>query len=289
MQNTLTYLAVAPRRVPLSLRIVNVFGGLSQLGWGILLFGSIFFWPFGGQADLSFLTFDGGGRAMGRVTGFKETGASENDQKVMATHYEYSVAGRTFTGTSYTTDALPAEAAPVEVEYDASDPATSRIAGMRRAVFGPWTLLVGILPLAGAILVYFGMRSGMKRNRLLRNGLLASGKLVSREETNVTVNRRRLWKLTFEFVDRLGQRHQAVAATTAYERLEDEAAEPLLYDADDPQRAYVLDELPARPRVEGGELVGRGASAVFVLILPAIVIAVNALIVTLKLGVMKLP
>jgi hypothetical protein len=273
-----------PRPVPLSLRILNFFNGAAQAGWIVFGFGMIFFYFFGTNADLSFATFrDAGGRAAGRVTRIEQTGASEDGDAVEAAHYEYSVAGRPFSGRSYSTAGSPAEGEDVTVEYDEDDPSRSRIAGMRRAIFGPWAIVVGVFPLVGLVVLWFATRSGMKRNHLLRDGVLATGKLVSTEGTNVYVNKRRVWALTFEFVDRMGQRREAVVRTSDPEALRDEAAEPLLYDPDDPQRAYLLDEAPARPRFEGnGEMVGRPAAAVFALLIPALVLGLHALLLGMK-------
>jgi hypothetical protein len=276
--------APPPRPVPLSLRILNFFNGFAQIGWLVFGFGMIFFYFFGTNADLSFATFrDAGGRASGRVVRVEQTGASEDGDAVEAAHYEYSVAGRPFSGKSYATDGSPAEGENVTVEYDEDHPARSRIAGMRRAIFGPWAIVVAIFPLVGFVILWFATRSGMKRNHLLSNGVLTTGKLVSTEGTNMYVNRRRVWELTFEFTDRMGRRCTATARTTDTERLRDEAAEPLLYDPDDPQRAYLLDEAPARPHFEGnGELAGRPAAALAALFLPALVIGLNALLLGMK-------
>ena len=277
------HFAAPPRSVPLSLRIVNLFNGFAQIGWFVFGFGMIFFWVFGAQADFSFATFHVDGRARGRVTQVEGTGASENKQSVEAMHYEYSVAGRTLTGKSFATGSSVTTGDEVTVEYDEGSPERSRIAGMRRAMFGPFAAIVVIFPLVGFVIVYFSLRSGLRRNQLLRDGILTNGTLIDRAPTNVTVNHRRVWELTFEFTDRNGQRREAKARGTDTSRLEDDPREPLLYDPNDPERAYVLDEAPARPRLENGELVGRGFAAIPVLIIPALVIAGNAFAFYLKL------
>lgn len=276
--------APPPRPVPLSLRILNFFNGAAQLGWIVFGFGMIFFYVFGTNADLSFATFrDAGGRAAGRVVRIEQTGASENGDSVEAAHYEYSVAGKPFSGKSYSTAGSPAEGEAVTVEYDEDYPWRSRIAGMRRAIFGPWVMVVTVFPLVGLVILWFATRGGMKRNHLLRHGVVTTGTLVGTEGTNMYVNKRRVWKLTFAFTDRMGRRCEAVASTTDTERLRDEAAEPLLYDPDDPQRAYLLDEAPARPRFEdNGEMAGRPAAALFALLIPALIIGVNTLLLGMK-------
>lgn len=283
-----THLAAPPRHVPVSLRVLNFFNGTAQVGWGVLGFGMIFFWIFGSQADFSFATFHGSGRTIGRVIRVEDTRASENKTRVRASYYQYSVAGSTFDGKSYVTGAAPVEGAEVAVEYDEGNPVRSRISGMRRAMFGPWAMFVVVFPLVGFAILLQGTRSGIKRNRLLRDGILTTGTLLRKEPTNTTVNKRRVWEFTFEFQDRAGKRQEVRARTTDVDRLQDESAEPLLYDPNDSTRAYLLDEVPSRPRFEGnGEIAGRGVAAIFALLLPLIVIGLNALAVSVKVGAVR--
>jgi len=277
-------LAPPPRRVPLSLRLLNVFNGFAQIGWVVFGFGMIFGWLFVGNADFSVLTFRGPhAQSAGRVTSVEPTGASVNRQRVMAHHYEFSVAGSTVRGTSYTNGESRSAGDAVTIEYDADHPERSRIEGMRRAQFTPAVGFVLIFPFIGAVLVFFATRIGLRRNQLLRQGILADGKLLGRDRTNVVVNGQPVWALTFEFTARDGQRHEAVARTTYTARLEDEAREPLLYDPDRPEHAYVLDEAPARPQFEpNGDLRGRPAGFLAA-ILPGIVIAANLLALAFKM------
>ncbi|HEX2060794.1 MAG TPA: DUF3592 domain-containing protein [Thermoanaerobaculia bacterium] len=278
-------LAPPPRRVPVSLQIANIFNGFAQVGWAVFGFSMIFFWVFGMNGDYSFLTFHGArATARGTVTNVESTGASENERTVMANHYEYSVAGRTFRGTSYSTGWSANTGDSVTVEYMEANPLRSRIEGMRRALFGPGVAFVVIFPLIGLGLLIPATRSGLRRNRLLREGLLTTGTLSGRRDTNMRVNKQPVWELTFDFVTRDGRRAQAKARATDTYRLEDEAREPLLYDPENPERAYVLDEVPLRPRIEaGGELRGRLGSALRSLILPAMIVAGHGMFLLLKL------
>jgi hypothetical protein len=274
-----------PRRVPLSLRVINLFNGITQIGWFVFGFGMIFFWVFAGNADFSFLTFRGAMEyATGRVVESRSTGASENDQSVQANHYQFSVAGQSYNGTSYSLGGGAAQGDEVTIEYDPDDPSRSRIEGMRRNMFGPWAAVVSIFPLIGLGFVVPFTLKGIQRNRLLRDGILTQGTLIHKGMTNVRINHRPVWELTFEFTDRLGQRHEAKARSVDTSRLEDESSEPLLYDPNDPSRAYVLDEAPARPKFEmNGEMIGRGGGALMRLVLPGIVIGANVLVLLSKL------
>jgi hypothetical protein len=284
MHNQLRFTA-PPRRVPLSLRIVNFFNGWAQIGWGIFGFGMIFFWVFAGSADYSFLTFrDPAGRATGHVTKVEETGASENDATITANHYQYSVAGELFEGKSYSTGDTPAVGAEVTVEYDEDSPHRSRIEGMRRGMFSPGVLFVTIFPAVGLGFLIPGMLTGRKRNHLLQNGILTTGKAVDRRPTNIRINNRPLWEVVFEFHDRHGQRRECCARATDTTRLEDETSEALLYDPEDPTKAYVIDEAPARPTFDhNGDLEARPMSAVLASLIPGGVIALNALFLYAKL------
>lgn len=273
-----------PRRVPLSLQITNVLGGFAQIGWFVFGFGMVFVWTFCSNADLSAITFHANAHAQGRVTRVEGTGASENHQKIYANHYEYSVAGRSMQGLSYSKGKEVSEGDSVDVEYSDGKPERSRIAGMRRGMFGPLVFLVLIFPAFGAAMAGFSIPYGRRRNFLLQEGVLAYGTLKSKTPTNTRVNNRMVWELTFEFTARDGRVAEAKARTSMTDKLEDEPQEPLLYDPNDPSYAAMLDELPSRPQIdESGELTGRPVAALLVLILPLLVIAGNALAAWIKL------
>ncbi|MFL6244657.1 MAG: DUF3592 domain-containing protein [Thermoanaerobaculia bacterium] len=266
------------RRVPISLQIANYLNLQAQIGWMVFALGMIFFWIFALNADLSFLTFRGSHETTdGRVVRVENTAATENDERVRALHYQYSVAGRLRTGTSYTTTGETVEpGASVTVEYDERDPSRSRIEGMRRALFGPWTLFVCFVPFTGAAILIWATLRGVKRNRLLRDGLIANGKLIAKRATLMRVNWRPVYELKFEFTARDGRRYQATTRTAYTARFQDEAEEPLLYDPNNPAYAFVLDEMPSRPQFDrNGELRGNLAEAVVLLLVPALAILVN--------------
>ena len=244
-------LSPPPRSVPLTLRIANQFNIVGLIGWAVLGFTSIFVWVFVANADLSFITFRGEvTRAPGRITHVEQTSASENETPVIASHYEYSVAGRPFRGIAYATGGSLPVGQAIHVEYATDDPAKSRIPGMRRAMFGPFVLFVVIFPVIALAIALGAFLHGRRRNHLLENGILAFGTFKEKLPTNMHVNRRPVWELVFEFTARDGRRYEATARTTDPSRLEDERQEALLYDPDDPSRAFMLDDAPARPQLD---------------------------------------
>jgi hypothetical protein len=278
--------APPPRPVPFSLAIVHALNAFAQIGWGLFGFGSIFFWTFVTNADFSFFTFRGAlANASGVVTRIENTRASEGRRTIRAHHYEYLVAGRTLTGVSYSNQGEVSEGDHVVVEYSADAPERSRIAGQRQKMFGPAVSFVTIFPLIGLGIVVGATRWGTRYARLLRDGVLTTGVLTSKKPTNVTVNRRRVYELTFDFTARDGRRCQAKARSSTPERLEDEHDEPLLYDPENPERVVLLDEDSSRPRFnEAGDLRARPVAALFAMVLPTIVIVANVLVLLIKLG-----
>ncbi len=153
----------------------------------------------------------------------------------------------------------------VEVEHERGDPDDSRIAGMRRAMFGPGVSVVVIFPLIGFVLVLYGFRRGLRGTTLLANGIFGVGKLKAKEPTDTRINNRTVYKLTFEFVAEDGKTYEAVESTDTPERLEDKNEELLLYDPFRPSNALMVDDLPGHPEIDR-ELglirpVGLGAAA----------------------------
>ena len=270
-----------PRHVPLSLRVVNLFNGKTQIGLLIFGFGMLFFWTMFMRSDFSYINFRGDiARAAGRIKRVEETSAKESRRRVIAHHYEYSVAGTRYEGVSYQTGSAEDVGDRVRVEYLRDDPRKSRIAGMRRSLFSSTVQFILFIPLVGAVLVLSGTKTGLKRNHLLANGLPANGTLVDKSPTNVTENKKTVYALTFEFTARDGRRGTTVVRSSTPEVLEDQKQEPMLYDPADPSRSYLLDEVPARPQFDGtGQLVGDRRAAVRALILPVIVVLENALFV----------
>lgn len=142
-------------------------------------------------------------------------------------------------------------------------------------------VFVVLFPLLGLVLALRGIPRGLRRINLLRSGRPALGRLVDRRETNLTINDEPVIALTFEFTTEDGATARVVERTHRPQLLEDDAEEPLLYDAGWPERAALLGHLPGTPRVDShGRLhVKLGARTVLPLLLPLVVIAEVAVVV----------
>ncbi|MGH8567918.1 MAG: DUF3592 domain-containing protein [Gammaproteobacteria bacterium] len=274
-------LAPPPRPVPFLLRAQVLFGGVfSIIGWIFFSFGMIFAVVFGSLADLtSWYHFRGPlATAGGTLLEVTETSASENKTRIYAYKYSFRAEGANYEGVSYLPGRQHEPGEQVTLEYVEGNPSLSRIRGMRRAEFGPWVLFVLIFPGLGFIFILVSLRGGLKANRLLRNGKLAWGELVSKEPTSTRINNRTVFKLTFDFQPEEGGHAQAVARSHEPEKLQDEQRERLLYDPFHPETAVLLDALPASPAIDmTGNLQTRNpVFAALTLLLPGIPLATLA-------------
>jgi hypothetical protein len=248
-----TSIRPAPRSLPLSTRLVILFGGtLSGIGWILFAFGGAFVWIFAGNADWSSaFSFRGPlETAQATLTDNEQTHFSEGGGRhsrgtpIYAHHYTFYFDDTRYAGTSYSLGRGPRDGAIVAVEFPVGRPALSRIHGMRRAPFGPGVLFVFLFPIIGLGMIVPGLLTGRKGVRLLINGEVAEGRLISKQATNVKTNGRTVFKLTFEFKDSRGETRQAVARTEKPEKLEGDSPEPIFYDSQDPSCSVVLDNLP---------------------------------------------
>jgi len=159
--------------------------------------------------------------------------------------YRYAVGGRTFESASYATGKC-ADVGSATIEYLPEQPEVSRIAGMRRNMFGPWVVLVAILPLKGMAFITVGLIRGRSRLRLLGDGVPVSGKLVEKKPTLTRINNRTVYQMAFAYVAHDGVSRRTVTRTHQPERLEDQPGETVLYDPDDAAKAMISTLCPAR-------------------------------------------
>jgi hypothetical protein len=265
-----------PRAVPACVSLTVLFGGaLQQVGWLLFGFGMIFFYAFVLQADWSgpLLAVMETRRATGLVTSVEGTNASENDSPVYAVHYRFIAAdGTKVEATAYSTGYYPDAGQRLSVTYMRSQPTVARVEGMRRTTFGPLAAIAGIFPLIGAVMILFGLREGLKGNRLLGSGRLAFGTLTAAVPTNTTINNRQVIAMTFSFRAHDGATYEVTSKTNQPERLGDQVEELVLFDPNDPTYGTALDGMPGSLSIDnsGGLRLGSPAACLTTLILPGI-------------------
>jgi hypothetical protein len=207
----------------------------------------------------------------GTVLRVEPTGLTVNEHKVYAYHFEFQAAdGRAYQGISYGRRGFCDPPAAATVRYKPGDPGASRIVGLRTTPAGAVSLLALLLPAVGVGMLVPGLCKARKGIRLLRDGMLAAGRLLGFQATTLRVNNKTVYKFTFEYQDDDGQTHRAVARTHETQRFAGEpdlsappaaerdrtdhdptaVLEPLVYDPLSPSRAVLLDELPGGPRID---------------------------------------
>ncbi|MCB9894286.1 MAG: DUF3592 domain-containing protein [Planctomycetes bacterium] len=262
------------RNVPLTTQVAIAFGGFfPQFGAAFFTFGMIFWWIFGAQADVtSWYQFSGDlVHVQGQALTCTDTGMSvggDDDTRgtpVYKTTYGYEVeGGRYYEGECYGTGLSFSPGQVVPVEYVADDPVTSRIEGSRKKPWDAWVLFVAIFPGLGLVFMALGVRSNLRKLRILKVGKTTRGRLVSKEPTNTKINNQTVYKFTFEYQDESGNTHQVSDKTHITHLLEDEDTEKLVYDPGNPANGLLVDVLPGKPKIDDhGNIGASGAAAAF--------------------------
>lgn len=150
----------------------------------------------------------------GKVSSSRETRMSQGEDGPHIWEYAYTFQweGQTYEGFSYKTGGNRT-GRTVTIEFKEDDPQTSRIQGMGRKPLGLFGLFPILFPAVGLCFMIAGIRKGMKANRLLKNGITGTGKLISKERTNTRINKKTVYKLTFEFTADNGMTYNATAKT----------------------------------------------------------------------------
>ena len=236
------------RNIPISTKCSILFGGFkNQFGWSFFGFGLIFFWAFAMNSDLSFLHYTGEIITIeGTATNSIAIDASEGNIPVIENHYKFKTEdGLEFEGFSYATGRSIQSGKAITIEYPEGKPQYSRIKGMRRQIFGAVVLWVVLFPFIGLIFMFFGIKRSTRTLRLLKNGELTKGKLISKVRTNTRINGRLVYKLTFRYKDYLGNEFELKEKTRIPHLLVDQGEESLLYLRHKPAYAIMLDSLPS--------------------------------------------
>lgn len=235
------------RTIPFSTRIGVLFGGFkSQFGWAFFGFGLIFFWAFAMNADLSFIHARGELiTTEGTAIRWQSTDASEGGVPVFENYFRFTTEdGTEHEGKSYATGEQVMNGESLIIEYPEDKPQYARIKGMRREMFGPEVIWVVLFPLIGLIFILFGLKRSVRALRLLKNGILSKGTLISKVRTNTKINGRVVYKMTFQYKDEEGSEFTVSEKTPMPYLLQDQKEERLLYLRSKPGRAIMLDALP---------------------------------------------
>lgn len=153
--------------------------------------------------------------------------------------------GSSYTGHSFSTSTALQKGDEATIEYNEEKPEHSMIRGMRTAEFPIWVvLLVLIFPFIGICFLISNFISAKKNLNILTNGILTTGKFISKTATSTKINNQPVYKVTFEFMDAQKTPRRAEVKTHHPHKLQDEAQEPVVYLPEQPEKAVMLDVLP---------------------------------------------
>lgn len=242
-----------PRQVSRGLKAKIILG--NPRGWiGLMFFamGLLFALIFAPMSDLRFSNplDQSPSLTTGTVHNVEETSATENKKKILQFDFDYFVNEVPYYGTSYYRgDPGLRPGDEVTVEYDQNDPGLARIQHFRMAPYnGDTFLLMLIFPFVGLMLLTWAIVKGRKIIALVRTGYVTTGKVISKTATNARINKRRVYKIGFEYNGLDGMTRQGTVKTHQPERLEDEEDELLLFNPDQPDEAILVDALPKAVR-----------------------------------------
>jgi hypothetical protein len=267
-------LAPPPRSLPISLRLRVALGGLStMIGWLVLGLGLLASLIFVVQSELmTAAKFAGPLRVTeGKVLRHEWTTIMVQGSQVVRVYFEYTIGDAPMQGFSYTRGAVPDAGSPIVVEYAAEDQRAARIRGMHTAPFPAAVAFLLIVPSTGLLFLLYGLWRGRRNTHLLVHGLLAQGQLVEQAETNATLHNKRVYRLTFVFIDAQKRRHQIRARSHRHQDLAEHATEPVLYDPVS-HSAVLLDTIPGSPSAGGNGCFVRASmlEVLRVLVMPAV-------------------
>jgi len=243
------------RLVPFLVKLRVLFGGfINQAGWFIIGFSLMFVWTFTAKMNLKDWSALRGEveSSRGVVTKVERHESGSGVRRYAKYRHYYS-----FTGSDgneykgYSTSRRSGRVGEkVKIIYLVGRAEVSCIKGMRSNVVGPEGFFPLLFLALGLKFVISGLRKGIRANRLLACGELAGGRLKSKVKTGREINKKPVYKLTFEFNTNSGMSCEVVTKTHLVEELEDETEEPLLYDPVCPGDAVMLDDLPGRPGID---------------------------------------
>ncbi|TAG42364.1 MAG: hypothetical protein EAZ31_06255 [Cytophagia bacterium] len=178
------------RKISFVLTIKILFGNvITQLGWGVVVFGQVFFISFAMQADFSdFYLGKNSPKTKGKIIEINNTNARINKRFIYEFHYEYEVKTKKLKAFSYSTNKDIQVNDIVNIEYMNNKPEYSRIEGMQQKTFPIYAISLVIITLVGITIVVINLLKQIKNIQLLKTGIITKGKFIKMEPTNVKVD-----------------------------------------------------------------------------------------------------
>jgi len=252
MNNNISYNStniynLEPRTISLNIKLQVLFKHVVMfIGLSFTIMSLIMFIIFGMQVSFSEFKFSEKSPFVnGQITNVLGTNSYENKVRVFKYDFKYSINSKQYSGTSFTTGQKFEVGQVVNIQYVENEPQVSRIENTRNGAFSP-LMLIFFLPFifVGGSMVGIRIYLGLKSIKLLRYGQIAYGVLIDKQPTNTKINNQTVYKLSFEFQAIDGTKYTTIAKSHLTRLLEDETQEKLVYDANNPKNAVMIDSLP---------------------------------------------
>lgn len=247
--NQFTQFDISPRQLPFNLKLSVWFLNINfLLGFIFTLIGSFTAVIILGKADLStaFRSDHFSQSTEGTLTAVTDANSRENKHTIYKFDYTFTdKSGESICGHSYSTNSTLKPGDKVTIEYEADKSKYSVIKNMRSSEFPIWVMfLVLIFPTIGIGFLISNFIKAKKNLNILSNGILTTGKFISKIATTTKINNQTVYRVTFEFNDTQKIPRRAEVKTHHPYKLQDEAQEPVVYLPEQPENAVMLDVLP---------------------------------------------
>ena len=223
----------APRSLPWTTKSSLLLGGwVSFVGW--ILIGMAFMRFLIYLPDIHFGLDE---YTEGKITHIERTDDTESAYR---NHFSFSNEDKLYKGSTLSIDKQYTKGDEVGIEFKYSNPEKARIEG--HSLWNAMNLTPAAFAIIGLILIIIRIRKGASAIAMLKNGHLAWATLVDKSATKVSVEKHRVYKMTFEYRDQHDYRHRIITKTHVTEELEDDPEEPVLFNPNKPENAILLDQ-----------------------------------------------
>ncbi|MCU0431348.1 MAG: hypothetical protein MUF42_15400 [Cytophagaceae bacterium] len=182
-----------------------------------------------------------------KITAIEETNTSVNGRRVMKYEYTwYSQGAQAGNSFSYSNESSLQVGDWTLAERDPENKLT-RLQGMDFDTAPSWFLFIFLIfPIIGGTFLFFAIKKALHQSHLIKHGILAKGKLTRMAPTHTQINNQTVFEVYFEFKSLHGTTTEAMIRTHEVGRVQDEQEELLVYLAEDPTQAYLLDAMPGQ-------------------------------------------
>lgn len=237
---------VSSREIPLFLRLKILFPDKERLlGLFLFPFLMIITIHFIKDTDFSDFTLIGSTETKGTVTNVRKTYSKIRKSHIFAFEYTFMANNETYKNTSYSR-AVDNDTGikDVVVQYLAKNPANSRIQNMRQRPLPIWdSSWILLFPLTTLIFAFYGLKEYLSTIPLLKNGLIASAKVIRTEKTNKFVKNQEVMQIFYEFEDKNSKKHEISTTSHEPKKLTNENGNVIFYDAQNPMKYVFKDNL----------------------------------------------